>query len=697
MVAAVVALSSDRRSITVKSFSLPDREWGSVRAIPKGRWSKKERTFTFPLALGTGRALYRAIPASPSIKWDENLIEALKNLPRPIALKNIEIVPELAGDFRINKDAPLLREYQKIGISFMLKNPRCINGDVMAAGKTVQSIIASELSGAPNTLVVCPGYLIGNWYAEIKKWTARIATVIEAKQDLSKGQEELRHATATAIALASKRTKFCIVNYDMLLRTKQIAEIDWGCVIADEATELKNRTTKRAKIFHRLRSNSVYLLTGTPMLNRPIELYSLLDIVAPGAFGSFWDFGDRYATAYHCPKCDLTREDLPGPCPTCKDPNDAIPGKRIPRGAYCPDCEIRRLPPIKTACPHCGSKKHGEMKWDVRKDYTGANRIPELRDRVAALMIRRELGDVVKELPNCPRIDSIVTLPDVYQRKYDVAATDLVQYLMQHKKKSFDAAMRSASNTAMRRANELRQILSEAKVSAAAEAVMEKVKNGEHVVVFTCYRRTAELLSMALRNPGMFSDYLKEQETNHSPIELETDFEGEDFSEADGLDEKLRFVPIGEGGFPAVYVHTGRYTTSARSIAIMDFKAARPGVLICTVQSAGMGLNLAEAASTFFIDLPWRPSDIFQAEGRTSPLRRPSYHETGILTPSFYFRLFANDTYDQVLMQRLIEKQDVFDQLFGESDNLKIKASFKTDNLLEDLLRHVYETKVMAA
>lgn len=697
MVAALVTLGEDRYSIIVKSFSLRRKEWEAVRGIPKGRWSGKTQTFTFPFMLGPARTLYRTLKPSPFIKWDENLIEALKKLPKPTALKEVEIAPELAGDFRINKSAPSLREYQKLGISFMLKNPRCINGDVMAAGKTVQSILAAELSGVPTVLVVCPGYLIGNWYAEIKKWTGRLATVIEAKQDLSKGQEELRYANATSIALAAKRTKFCIVNYDMLLRAKQIAEIEWGCVIADEATALKTHTSKRSKIFHRLHASNAYLLTGTPMLNRPIELFSLLDIVAPGSFGSYWDFGDRYAAAYRCQKCETPRDTIQGPCATCGNEDAAIKGKKVPRGAYCPQCRVRRKPPIKSACPHCGSAKHGEMKWDVVKDFSGATNISELRDRISPLMIRRELGDVVKDFPNCPRIDGIVSLPEMFQRKYDTALTDLVQFLMEHKKKSFEAAMRSAFNTAMRRANELRQLLSEAKVGAAADAVMEKAKNGEHVVVFTCYRRTAEHLAMALRNPGMYEEYLQKQEKEGFNLELENDFEGDDFKEVGGREETFSFVPIGEDGFPAVYTHTGRYTTSARSIAIMDFKAARPGVLICTVQSAGMGLNLAEAASTFFVDLPWRPSDIFQAEGRTSPLRRPSYFTTGVLTPSFYFRLFAKDTYDQIIMEKLVEKQNVFDQLFGESDDLKIKAAFKTDNLLEDLLRHVYETKVMTS
>ncbi len=93
-----------------------------------------------------------------------------------------------------------------------------------------------------------------------------------------------------------------VVSYEQAKKHRAVLEArTWDLIIGDEAHAFKNWKAQRTQTFVALTRKSArkLLLTGTPIENRPIELYSLLNIVMPGEWGTFMKFGCRYANGHH--------------------------------------------------------------------------------------------------------------------------------------------------------------------------------------------------------------------------------------------------------------------------------------------------------------------------------------------------------------------------------------------------------------
>ena len=171
-------------------------------------------------------------------------------------------------------------KHQEDGIKFLLKNKKCILADDMGLGKTYQSIVAALESGAERVLIICPSSLKINWMREIENFCS--------KDDVS---------IITGNYWNPKR--FTIVNYDILKNFHTVEERnkkyeDWelmrdivnfkpDLLILDEAHYIKNHKSKRGAILKDLSKNfgcdNVWLLTGTPIANRPMDYYNLLSII----------------------------------------------------------------------------------------------------------------------------------------------------------------------------------------------------------------------------------------------------------------------------------------------------------------------------------------------------------------------------------------------------------------------------------
>ena len=187
-----------------------------------------------------------------------------------------------------------LYPHQIEGISFLTRKGRAILGDDMGLGKTRQAIVAME-QAAPDgvILVICPASLKLNWRREI------LAVDPEARIEVigAKG------ATADA-------PRWVIVNYDLLAKqAERLRAINWSGVILDEAHFIKNASARTNHVLKLLGVSEkardpvigpgqVYLLTGTPMTNRPRDLYNLLRCVGHPSARSFLSFARRYCGAY---------------------------------------------------------------------------------------------------------------------------------------------------------------------------------------------------------------------------------------------------------------------------------------------------------------------------------------------------------------------------------------------------------------
>ena len=186
----------------------------------------------------------------------------------------------------------VLRPYQRNGVARGLELKRYINGDEMGLGKTVQSIVTlatAHMMGEDvfPALVICPSSLKENWRREVEKFTNHKAMVLSDKNRSSWPKYfECGYA------------QFFIVNYESLKKyfithiptKKGYKSIEIGVsantdllksIIIDESHRLKDKTTQQTKFTLRIahKKNRVILLTGTPVVNKPIDLWPQLAIM----------------------------------------------------------------------------------------------------------------------------------------------------------------------------------------------------------------------------------------------------------------------------------------------------------------------------------------------------------------------------------------------------------------------------------
>jgi len=174
-----------------------------------------------------------------------------------------------------------LHPYQEVGATFLARRGRAMLADDMGLGKTVQAIAAALVlrrsAGARRALVVCPASLKHQWRREILKACGEEAWVVEGPQ------------AARLAAYRSFRCGFLVLNYELLLRDLEPLRASApDLVILDEAQRIKNWDTKTARAAKRLGSRHAFILTGTPLENRLLELHSLVEFLHPRALGPRW-------------------------------------------------------------------------------------------------------------------------------------------------------------------------------------------------------------------------------------------------------------------------------------------------------------------------------------------------------------------------------------------------------------------------
>ena len=183
--------------------------------------------------------------------------------------------------------------HQVEGVAFLLGRSRAILADDMGLGKTRQALAAlSHAAPAGQVLIVCPASVKRNWAREIS-----LASV-EGSVHIMEG---------TARQRIPRDARWVVANYDILGRhVDAIGAVPWAGLIFDEAHYLKNHTSARSKVARELASRAaevakqeppVYLLTGTPLTNRPRDLFVLLQLVGHPLGRSFLSFAKRYCDA----------------------------------------------------------------------------------------------------------------------------------------------------------------------------------------------------------------------------------------------------------------------------------------------------------------------------------------------------------------------------------------------------------------
>jgi SWI/SNF-related matrix-associated actin-dependent regulator 1 of chromatin subfamily A len=191
--------------------------------------------------------------------------------------------------------------FQAAGIRYAAERPATLIADEMGLGKTIQAIGVINVTRPETVLVLCPAGLRINWQRELTKWLVDFSGeiyVVESNDPIP------------------QKATIVICNYDRL-RNGVLAEIkarSWKMIISDECHFLKNPTAQRTKAvlgaparknkktgeISPVESGIIDLcerkvfLTGTPILNKPVEIQPLLGALLPSEFGNFFAFAKRY-------------------------------------------------------------------------------------------------------------------------------------------------------------------------------------------------------------------------------------------------------------------------------------------------------------------------------------------------------------------------------------------------------------------
>uniref|UniRef100_A0A8C5R5Z1 Zinc finger RANBP2-type containing 3 n=1 Tax=Leptobrachium leishanense TaxID=445787 RepID=A0A8C5R5Z1_9ANUR len=230
-----------------------------------------------------------------------------------------------------------LLPFQKEGIRFALqRDGRCMIADEMGLGKTIQAIAVAYIFREEwPMLIVVPSSLKYPWIEELEKWIPELRpediTVIENKADV--GNLSSCKVTILGYGLLTSDAKTLI---DSLHKQR------FRVVLVDESHYMKSRNASRSKLLLPIvqKATRALLLTGTPALGRPEELFMQIDALFPRRFGTWTDYAKKYCNAH-----------------------------------------VR----------YFGNR----TQWD----YRGASNLDELHQRLSSIMIRRLKDEVLTQLP----------------------------------------------------------------------------------------------------------------------------------------------------------------------------------------------------------------------------------------------------------------------------------------------------------
>ncbi|MDQ7054493.1 MAG: DEAD/DEAH box helicase [candidate division KSB1 bacterium] len=205
-------------------------------------------------------------------------------------LRHFEGIAEIAPPKGLRGE---LREYQRAGLNWLVflqefRFGGCLADD-MGLGKTIQALALllheKERGNTLPSLVVVPKSLVFNWQREAERFTPELKIHVQTGPD------------RTRDAVAFEGHDIVLTTYGTLRRDIGfLREVQFHYVILDESQNIKNPASQTAKAARLLRANHRLALTGTPVENNTLELWSLMTFLNPGMLGNRRYFQSAFAT-----------------------------------------------------------------------------------------------------------------------------------------------------------------------------------------------------------------------------------------------------------------------------------------------------------------------------------------------------------------------------------------------------------------
>src|SRR3990167_5347224 len=277
----IIKIPYDINLVSLIKTSFSGRSWDINSKVWKCPVNEKNLIATYSMIENHGFTVFPEMMIELEKYREQFEIQKVENEKKIAASKaidaNIEI-PKLKGE---------LFPFQKAGVQFIENtNGKTLIADEMGLGKTLQSIAYCQLHAEKRPiLVVCPATLKLNWQREFKKWTDIKSYVINS--------QDLKYQLPTTY-------EAYIINYDIVGKMgEMLKKMKFQVMILDEAHYLKNPKALRSKAINGLNKTIPHILalTGTPILNRPVEIFNILKMLSPQNFGNYFDFVKRYCGA----------------------------------------------------------------------------------------------------------------------------------------------------------------------------------------------------------------------------------------------------------------------------------------------------------------------------------------------------------------------------------------------------------------
>lgn len=447
--------------------------------------------------------------------------------------------------------------------------------DEMGLGKTVQALgyINFHKSEVTPTVFVVKSGIVYQWLREIYRWTGEVAQIIERSTDICLPMFD-----------------YYIISYDLMIpKVKKLKSgklvhqgfdaqklIDRGVklVVLDECQQIKNIDSSRTQQVKKLvRNTKVIALSGTPWKNRGSEFFSVLNMLDPIKFPSYAAYLTKWIKYY----------------------------------------------------AHGNQWKEG-----------GINNVAQFREYISEIAIRREVDEVMKEMPEVNRTIFSCNLDEFQQKEYDDEVTDFVNKIKQRQLEGTDDNIAAVIGDLQR----MRHITGLAKIPVVVEWCKEFVEETDRkLVIFAHHVDVQELLYLDLKNQKEFKDI---------PI--------------------LQF--------------TGTMNPLEKSNVAELFNKTQRCIMVASTLAAGEGVNLQTCADGILMEPQWNPAN----EDQAAPGR---FRRIGQTKNMNVVRIVARGTIDE-MMATLIEQKR---QMFHVTMNKGEMITWDQGSLIKDLISMIVKSQ----